>query len=303
MGTPSFAVPTLEAILESKNHKLVGVFSQAAKAKGRGLRIIRSPVHEVAYNNSIPVYTPLTLKTDDVNKLINSMRADIIIVVAYGLIIPKNILEAKKFGCLNIHPSNLPKYRGAAPLQRMIINGERKSAVCIIQMDTGVDTGDIIAKKNFPLSNQITLVKLYDYTAQIGAKMMIEVLDNIETIKPSKQLKSLFSYAHKLSAEESKINWDESAFLIDCKVRGMNPWPGVYFKHQNKRVKIIKTSYLDSYHQYNPGLLLENDGSFFDVACNKGVLRILEVKPESKSIMCAQDYLFGFQRKDKITQL
>ena len=187
MGTPLFAVPALKAILESKIHKVVAVFSQGPKAKGRGMKIAESPVHELAISYNIPVYTPSTLRNEDANKLIKSIEADIIVVTAYGFIIPKNILEAKKHGCLNIHPSDLPKYRGAAPLQRTIINGESETAVCIMQMDEGLDTGDIILEQKFHISDKITFTELHDKTSQMGAQMLVQVLDNIDKIKPFKR--------------------------------------------------------------------------------------------------------------------
>lgn len=298
MGTPLFAVPALKAILESKRHKVVAVFSQKPKAKGRGMKVAESPVHEMANGYNIPVYTPSTLRNDEADKLIKSIKADVIVVAAYGFIIPVNILEAKKYGCLNIHPSDLPKYRGAAPLQRTIINGENKTAVCIMQMDEGLDTGDIIAEKIFPISNKITFTELHDETSQLGAKMLVDVLDNIDKITPVKQAKEGVIYAHKLSKEESKIDWHESAFLIDCKVRGMNPWPGVYFEHKDKKIKIMEAEYIDVDHQYIPGTFLCNN-FLFEVACGKGMLRILTLQPEGKRSMQAKEYLLGFNNKNK----
>ncbi len=297
MGTPLFAVPALKAILESKIHKVVAVFSQRPKAKGRGMKIAESPVHELAISYNIPVYTPSTLRNEDANKLIKSIEADIIVVTAYGFIIPKNILEAKKHGCLNIHPSDLPKYRGAAPLQRTIINGESETAVCIMQMDEGLDTGDIILEQKFHISDKITFTELHDKTSQMGAQMLVQVLDNIDKIKPFKQSEAGMLYAHKLSKEESKLDWNESAFLIDCKIRGMNPWPGVYFEYQDKKIKIVEAEYVNIDHQYEPGLLLDNN--IFEVACGKGILRIMKLQPEGKRIMSAKDYRLGLNSKGK----
>ncbi|MFK7967631.1 MAG: methionyl-tRNA formyltransferase [Rickettsiaceae bacterium] len=302
MGTPLFAVPTLKAIYDSKSHKVVAVFSQKPKAKGRGMKITESPIHEIANNYNIPVYTPSILRNEDADKLIKSIEADIIVVVAYGFIIPKNILQAKKYGCLNIHPSDLPKYRGAAPLQRAIINGESKTAVCIMQMDEGLDTGDILAEEKFSISNKITFTELHDKASQVGAQMLIQTLDNIDKIKPFKQSEEGVLYAHKLSKEESKIDWNESAFVIDCKIRGMNPWPGVYFEYQSKKIKIMEAEYINSDHKYDPGSLLDNK-TFFEVACGKGILRILKLQPEGKRIMNAQDYLLGFNSKGNIKKL
>jgi methionyl-tRNA formyltransferase len=299
MGTPDFAVPALNTILESNIHKVVAVFTQRPKPKGRGMKVAESPVHRLANCYNIPVYTPSTLRNEDADKLIKSIEADIIVVTAYGFIIPKNILEAKKYGCLNIHPSDLPKYRGAAPLQRTIINGETETAVCIMQMDEGLDTGDIILKEKISISDRVTFIELHDNTSKLGAEMLIKVLDNIDKIKPFKQSEEGALYAHKLSKEESKINWNESAFLIDCKIRGMNPWPGVYFEYQDKKIKIIEAEDITIYHKYDSGLLLNGNINTFEVACGNGILRVFKLQPEGKKIMSAKDYRLGINNKGK----
>lgn len=290
MGTPDFAIPALKAIINSKNHKIAAVFSQQPKAKGRGMVVQMSPVHAESSAHNIPVYTPTTLKTPAALELINSIPADIIVVVAYGFIIPQNILEAKKYGCLNIHPSKLPKYRGAAPLQRTIINGDRESAVCVMQMDAGLDTGDIILQQDFPVSSKITFKELHDKCATIGAELLIQVLDNIETLPRLKQLDQNIVYAHKLTKNESKVNWQDSAFKIDCMVRGMNPWPGVYFEYNNTRLKIIESEFIDRQHELVPGTIINEK---FEVACGTGVLRIIKIQPENKPKMSAEDFLRG----------
>lgn len=290
MGTPDFAVPSLQNLISSKEHNVVAVFSQRPKSKGRGMKIAKSPVHELADFYKIPVYTPTTLRKNESYELIDSISADIIIVVAYGFIVPKNILESKKYGCLNIHPSKLPKYRGAAPLQRTIIEGEKETAVCIMQMDEGLDTGDIILQENFSLNPRITLQELHDKCAQIGADLLLKTLNNIETLPRIKQSDVGVTYAHKLTKEESRINWHDSAFKIDCMVRGMNPWPGVFFEIQNKKVKILETEYSNIDHSFEIGLVLNKS---FDIACGKGILHIKSVKPEGKPKMSAKAYLNG----------
>ena len=290
MGTPDFAVPALQNLISSKEHKVVAVFSQAPKAKGRGMKIIESPIHQLAASNHIPVHTPKTLRKTEALELIASIDADIIVVVAYGFIIPKNILESKKHGCLNIHPSKLPKYRGAAPLQRTIIDGESETAVCIMQMDEGLDTGDIILQEDFALDSRITLTQLHDKCAKIGGNLLLKVFNNIETLPRIKQSDVGMTYAHKLTKEESRVNWQDSAFKIDCMVRGMNPWPGVYFEFDDKKIKILEAEYSDINHNYKPGQILNNS---FDVACGTGILHIKYVKPEGKQKMLSKDYLNG----------
>lgn len=250
MGTPEFALPALEELNSSKEHNIKAVFTAPPKAKGRGMKLSPSPVGEFADRCGLPIYTPKTLKSEEIQNQINEIKADIIVVVAYGFIIPKPILSSKRFGCLNIHPSMLPKYRGAAPLQRSIINGEKETAVCIMQMDEGLDTGDILMSKRFDLKDDITLIDLHDKCAKLGAELLLETLKNIENISPIKQdslikngkciidgkeLDDKTIYAKKLTKEEAEIFWSEDAFTIDCKVRGANPWPGVHFNIKNMR--------------------------------------------------------------------
>jgi len=303
MGTPEFAVPALSKLLASEKHKVTAVFSQMPKPQGRGMKIHESPIHLLAknYNDyNVPVYTPSTLRTGESLDLINSIEADVIVVAAYGFIIPKSILSAKKYGCLNIHPSKLPKYRGAAPLQRTIINGETETAVCIMQMDEGLDTGDILLSQSFSISNKTTFVELHDKCAELGADLLMQVLDDINNIKPVKQSEKCqpeeeVLYAHKLSKEESKIDWAESSFVIDCKVRGMNPWPGVYFEYYGKKIKIIEAETLGIDSNQAPGTFLDSRPDVLDISCGKGILRVIKLQPEGKRIMTASDYKRGLR--------
>lgn len=295
MGTPEFAVPALEVLYNAKNHQVVAVFTAKPKPKGRKMQIVKSAIHEKAIEYGIAVHTPTSLKTPEQADLINSIEADIIVVVAYGFIIPQNILEAKKYGCLNIHPSKLPKYRGAAPLQRTIINGDKETAICVMQMDEGLDTGDIILQENLLLDFRISLLELHDKCSIIGAKLLLEVLDNIDTLPriPQNETTKVI-YAHKLKKEEGEINWQDDAYLIDCKIRGMQPWPGVFFIHQGKNLQITKADYSDNNHDYPIGTII-NDR--FDVACGKGILHVKTVKPSGKKEMPAVDYLRGIKNK------
>jgi len=293
MGSPDFATPTLQELISS-NHEVVAVFSAPPKPKNRGMKLTRSPIHELATQNHIEVFTPTSLKSTDTLNIIESIDADIIIVVAYGFIIPQNILGSKKYGCLNLHPSALPRWRGAAPLQRTIIAGDSKTEICIMQMDEGLDTGDILLSKELELDDQITLQELHDKCASIGAKLMKNTLDNIANIKPRKQSESEITYADKLSKQESSIDWSESAFAIDCKIRGMNPWPGVCFKHKENIIKIRKASYLDITHQYSNGEILNLEMS---VACGSGILKILEMQLPNKAAQKTEDFLKAYKFK------
>ncbi len=298
MGTPEFAVPALDALYNSKNYQIVAVFTAKPKPKGRKMQIVKSPIHEKAIKYNIAVHTPTSLKTLEQADLINSIEADVIVVAAYGFIIPQNILDAKKYGCLNIHPSKLPKYRGAAPLQRTIINGDKETAICIMQMDAGLDTGDIILQENFLINSRISLLELHDRCAIIGAKLLLEVLDNIDELPriPQDETKKVV-YAHKLKKEEGKINWEDDAYHIDCKIRGMQPWPGVFFIHQGKNLQITKADYSDNNHDYPIGTIINDK---FDVACGKGILHVKSVKPSGKKEMLATDYLRGINNRNSI---
>lgn len=298
MGTPDFAVPAFRKIIESENHKIVAILTQRSKHKGRGMKLDFSPVQKLAEEKGIQVYSPSSLRSEESYKLINSIEADIIVVVAYGLIIPSNIINIKKYGCLNIHPSKLPKYRGAAPLQRTIINGERETALCIIQMDDGIDTGDIILQKNIMLEQRISFMELHDKCSNVGADLLIEALNNIESLPKHKQSQVGIVYANKLTKEEAKINWNEPAFKIDCKIRGMITWPGTYFCHEGKNIKVIEADYKITKHNYIPGQLINND---FEVACGTDILIIKTIQPANRSEMNAKDYLRGLKNdKSKI---
>lgn len=290
MGTPEFAVPTLKRLIDSVTHQVVAVFTQAPKSKGRGLNAIASPVHRLALQSNIPVYTPPTLRNKECINLIDSIVADVIIVTAYGFLIPPQILHAKKYGCLNIHPSSLPQHRGAAPLQRTIIAGDLVTSVCIMQMDEGLDTGDIILKSTWELPPKVTFQELHDQASMIGANLLLEVLDNIDNLPKIAQSLDGVSYAHKLKKEEGVINWQESAYQIDCKIRGMNPWPGVYFKYKGKIIKILEAEYSDTNNNLSPGTVI-NDRLW--VACGKGTLIIKKLQQEGRKILNATEFLRG----------
>jgi methionyl-tRNA formyltransferase len=295
MGTPAFALPVLKKLINSPNHQVVNVFTQKPKAKGRGLPEVQSPVHQLALQHKILVYTPSTLKSPEITELISSIEADVIVVVAYGFIVPPAILQAKKYGCLNIHPSDLPKHRGAAPLQRTIICGDKTSAVCIIRMDAGLDTGDIILKQNFDIADRMKLDELHNKCADMGAELLIKALDGINNLPSIPQINQGVSYARKLTKEEGKINWCETAYQIDCKIRGMNPWPGVYFSYKDKIIKVIEADYMDqsdsfSRQEFLAGTVISNK---LEIACGSGILKIKKLQQEGKKALTDEEFLRG----------
>jgi methionyl-tRNA formyltransferase len=288
MGTPEFAVPALKKLIT--HHEVMAVFTQRPKAKGRGLNLAKSPIHQLAFEHQIPVYTPSTLRNDETINLINKINADIIVVIAYGFIVPKAILDAKKYGCLNIHPSDLPRHRGAAPLQRTIIEGDQRSSVCIMRMDAGLDTGDILMKEDFDLEERTTLEELHNKCANLGAELLIKTLANIDNIVPMKQSSEGVTYAHKLTKEEGRINWQDSAYSIDCKIKGMNPWPGVYFSYNDKIIKIIEAEYVNKSHDFTLGTVISDK---LEIACGNGILRVKVLQQEGKRALPISEFLRG----------
>ncbi len=228
MGTPDFAVPALSALIEK--HEVVAVVSQPDKPKGRGKHLVPTPVKEEALKHNIPVYQPEKIKSDDAVELICGIEADIIVVAAYGQILPVSILESKKYGCINIHGSLLPKYRGAAPIQWAVIDGEKKSGVTIMYMEKGLDCGDMILKKEVPIEAEDTYGTLYDKISSVGSRAVLEAMDMLEqgTAKPEKQEDSLSTYAKKIEKEMGLIDWNKPTQDIINLIRGFNPMPGAY---------------------------------------------------------------------------
>lgn len=298
MGTPEFAGIILQQILNDYKHEVVAVFTAPPSPMGRGMNEAISHVHQLAINHNVIVHTPKTLRSKKYKEIISTIDADVIIVAAYGIIIPKEILTIKKYGCINVHPSDLPKYRGAAPLQRTIINGDGESAVCIMQMDEGIDTGDVYIKESFDLDHRITFKQLHDICANIGGKLLLQVLANINSIKPRAQIEDDNSYAHKLTKEEGRIHWKvHSSYEIDCKVRAMNPWPGVFFEYNDKIIKILESTYSNSniQHDHNqsiPGMVL-NQKDTLQVICKQGILIITKLQPSGKRQMTASEFIRG----------
>lgn len=316
MGTPLFALPTLKAITET-HHDIVGVFTQAPKAKGRGMSITKSPIHEFAEQHNYAIFTPSTIKSDEIFYTMESINPDVIIVAAYGFIIPKRILELPQYGCLNIHPSLLPRYRGAAPLQHTILNGDSETAVCIMQMDQGMDTGDIIAMEKFSIDPKIQLQALHDHCSNLGAKIMIDVLQTLELdgkVARTTQDVDGATHAYKLQKEHGLVDWRESAHKIDCMVRSLSPWPGVYFTIQSSNfqttVKILDATPVQSQNITVDAFLNINDltysdlkvGSILDrkkciIKCgNDTYIQLNTVQPESKKAMSGSDMLNGLPK-------
>lgn len=285
MGTPEFAIPSLELLINS-GHNISCVYTQKPKPAGRGQKERKSPIHELAEKHNIEVLTPSSLESSSIP------YADAVIVAAYGLILPEHILSSPKYGCINIHPSLLPRWRGAAPIQRTILAGDKETGVCIMKMDRGLDTGDILSIERIPLSPNIKAKELHDILANKGAELLLKTLNNIDNIMPIPQSKEGITYAEKLKKEESIINWHETAELIDRKVRALNPWPGTYFTCSGENIKILAGSYKNEEHLYKPGTVI-ND--MLTIACGKGIYQPSLVQRQGRKPIDTKEFLKGFK--------
>lgn len=291
MGTPEFSLPTLQALHD--NHQVIAVYTQAPKPAGRGKKETLSPVHNLANSLGVPVYTPRTLRKAEAQEEFKSLGADCAVVIAYGLILPKEILEATPHGCINIHPSDLPKFRGAAPMQRTILAGEKETAMCIMQMDEGIDTGDILDIEKVSLSDEITYPELADNMASLGAKNLIKVLGNIDQITPQKQTEINACYANKITKDEAELNWNESAEILMRKIRVFNPWPGTFFYHNNEKIKVLSAKYDNTPHKFKPGTII--DDKLLIIACAQGTFQPLSLQRPGKNPVITSDFLRGYK--------
>lgn len=296
MGTPDFAVGTLEALVEA-GHKVTMVVSQPDKPRGRGHSLQPTPVKEAALRLNLPVYQPKRIRGELAQSYLEGIEADVIVVVAFGQIIPKEILEMKKYGCINVHGSLLPKYRGAAPIQWAVIDGEKESGVTIMQMDEGVDTGDMLAKAVVPLDEKETGGSLFDKLSKAGARLCVETLEKLERgeIVPEKQGESPTPYAGMLTKEMGNIDWTKDVQSIECLVRGLNPWPSAYTKLNGKTLKIWECQVLSKDASKGAcGEILEVTKDAIIVQTGKGMLAIRKLQLEGKKRMDAGAFLRGF---------
>jgi methionyl-tRNA formyltransferase len=290
MGTPEFAVPTLEAL--HNEHEVVAVYTQVPKPAGRGHKESISQIHALALKLNLPVYTPRTFRNEDSCAEFISLNADCIVVAAYGLILPKLILSHCKYGCINIHPSSLPLYRGAAPIQRTILSEDKSTSICIMQMDEGVDTGDILKQEHLSLDNEITFLELSTKMSKLGTKLLLEVLADINNITPIKQIGES-SYAQKITKDEGELNWNQSSELLMRKVRALNPWPGTYFYSNNEKIKVITAKSYNKPHDYKPGTIIDQNKLI--IACIEGLFQPLTIQKPGKNVMKVNDFLKGNQ--------
>lgn len=290
-GTPDFAARHLDALLASE-HQVVGVFTQPDRPAGRGNKLTASPVKVLAQAHDIPVFQPKSLKPEENQHLVSDLQADIMVVVAYGLILPKSVLDMPRLGCINVHGSLLPRWRGAAPIQRSLWAGDRETGVTIMQMDVGLDTGDMLHKLACPITDEDTSASLYDKLAQLGPQGMLVTLDLLANgmAQPEAQNEEQVSYAEKLSKEEARLDWSLSAAQLERCIRAFNPWPMSYFLVDDQPVKVWQASVLPHQNK-QPGEIIQADKHGIQVATADGVLNLLSLQPAGKKAMPAQDLL------------
>ena len=293
MGTPDFSVPCLEELI--KKEEVVGVFTQPDKPKGRGYELTPPPVKVCAEKYSIPVFQPVSMRDGKALEIINSLNAELIIVVAFGKILPKEILESVKYGCINIHASLLPKLRGSAPIQWSIINGESETGVSSMQMDEGVDTGDCYIKKSLPISENMNAGELHDALSVLGANLLTETVNLLKEneLVPHQQDDALSSYAPMLSKELCPIDFSDTAQNIHNKIRGLYPWPVAVTKLNGKVLKVQESRISDIKTEEKAGTVISLDGGIC-VACGDGKIVLLKtVQLEGKKRMNYSDFLRG----------
>jgi methionyl-tRNA formyltransferase len=289
MGTPAFAVPTLEALIASP-HEVVAVYTQPPRPAGRGQKLTPSPVHQLAERHGIPVLTPTSLKSAETQKAFRAHRADAAIVAAYGLLLPRPILEACPYGCINIHPSDLPRWRGAAPLQRTIMAGDTHSALCIMQMDDGLDTGDVLLRAPFTIPDGMTAGALHDYAATASPPLLLQALEAVAAGKarPVKQATEGVTYAAKISKEEAAIDWTRPATEVRQHILGLSPFPGATFDLAGERWKALSAELAEG--NGAAGVALDDA---LTIACGESAVRLLTVQRPGKAAMSAAEALRG----------
>ncbi|MFG0762129.1 methionyl-tRNA formyltransferase [Aeromonas media] len=291
-GTPDFAARHLAALLSS-DHEVVAVYTQPDKPAGRGQKLTASPVKELALAHSLPVYQPASLRNEAAQAELAALGADLMVVVAYGLILPKAVLDTPRLGCLNVHGSLLPRWRGAAPIQRAIWAGDAETGVTIMQMDVGLDTGAMIRKVSCPIAFDETSASLYDKLAELGPQALVDTLNAMAAGDTAAEVQddALANYAQKLSKEEARIDWSMEAVAIERCIRAFNPWPISWFEVAEQTIKVWQAEVIDSDHGQSAGTLLKADKQGIDVATGKGVLRLLTLQPPGKKAMSVPDLL------------
>lgn len=294
MGTPEFALPTLQGLLDA-GVDLIGVYTQPDRPSGRGKQLSAPPVKQLAVARGIPVFQPLKLRLPEVVADLQALAPDLIVVVAYGQILPKSVLDIPRHGCINVHASLLPKYRGAAPINQAIIDGAHETGVTTMYMDVGLDTGDMLIKRTTAIGPDETAGELHDRLALLGREAMTETLQRLcaGTLVREQQDDALSCYAPMLKKEQGLIDWTQSAQALHNRVRGLDPWPGAYTFLGGEPLKIARTRATDEEHAASPGTILAAEAEGVRVACGTGILSIGELQLPGRKRLAAADFLRG----------
>lgn len=288
MGTPHFSTPILKALLSS-SHEIVAVYSQPPRPSGRGYHVRKSEVQMLAEEHGIEVHTPYNFKDPQDIKLFNDLNLDLAIVVAYGLIVPQAILDAPKYGCVNIHASLLPRWRGAAPIQRAIEAGDEATGIALMQMEAGLDTGPVYAVSKTPIDHK-TSADLHDELSHMGAALLIEKLDEIPSITPTAQPEEGVTYAKKILKEEGLISFENTAEQLDRKMRAFTPWPGLSFMYQDEAIRLKEATFEMTPHDAEPGTVIDDQ---LTIACTQGVVKPLILQRPGKKALPIDEFLRG----------
>ncbi len=299
-GTPDFSAVALKTLLNSE-HEVIAVYTQPDRPAGRGRKLTASPVKALALEHDIPVYQPVSLKEEASQQQLKALQADVMVVVAYGLILPEAVLQVPKYGCLNIHASILPRWRGAAPIQRAILAGDSQSGVTIMQMDQGLDTGDMLNIKTCDITQEDTGSSLHDKLAELGATALLQTLEDImaDRLQPQPQDDSQATYAHKLDKQEARIDWQhEDAALIVRKIQAFNSWPVAYTDYNGKSLRLWQARLLplENDTPQDPALfgkVLAESASGIDILAGEGLVRVLELQMPGKKRIMVKDFING----------
>lgn len=291
-GTPEFAAKTLKALLDSE-HEVVAVYTQPDRPAGRGRKLTASPVKELALEHDLPVIQPVSLKDPETQRELANWKADLMVVVAYGLILPEAVLTTPRLGCVNVHASLLPRWRGAAPIQRAILAGDKQTGITIMQMDQGLDTGDMLHRVSCPIDPGETAQILHDKLADLGASALLETLPGLAdgSIQPQPQDENLATYAEKLQKAEAELDWQESAETLAHKVWGLNSWPVAFTRLGAQNLRIWQAIPLDQQAEGVPGEVITESRDGIDVKTGDGILRLLQVQLPGGKPLNAEQFL------------
>lgn len=291
-ATPEFAIPAFKALLQS-SQQIIAVYTKPDRPAGRGLKLTASPVKKIAEAQNLLLFQPETLRDESAQQQMALLSADVLINVAYGVLLPKAILNIPRLGCINIHPSLLPRWRGAAPIQRALLEGDAITGVTIMRMDEGLDTGDIFKQAQIPIERDDTSATLLTKSADLGAELLLDVLQELQngSAKSVPQDNNLATYAAKITKEEAQLNWTLDAVQLDRMVRAFNPWPIAYCEIDGKHIRVWQSQPIDCKTDSLPGTIIQASGEGIDIACGKGILRLEKIQLPGGHVLHVKDIL------------